>query len=79
MDIVRFCVSIYKIGSKRSGRLIQQYRQALGLSPDDMAVYIMAALGRLGMELNHFPISAYAELCDEVFECLLHHVLVARS
>lgn len=75
IDLVRFCLSIYKVGASRNNQLMSDYRAALDLSPHELRVYITIALGRLGQELDQFPKDRYCIMCDRIFGFAETHLI----
>jgi len=49
---------------------IARHCAALGCSPDDALASLLAALGQIGMALEHFPPARYAAMVDECVDTL---------
>jgi aminoglycoside phosphotransferase (APT) family kinase protein len=61
IDLVRFLLSAF--GSRAiSARCLASYCQAAGLSPADLSVSCLSALGRLAAELNEMPKSNFVAM-----------------
>ena len=73
-DWMRFCVSLFRIGSLQNDRLMSRYREALQISSFDCHLYCLMALGRLGDDLDHFPKDKFGSLCDTTLQFLDAHV-----
>ena len=69
-DVVRLCYSLWGAQSKRCGPLLAKYRRRLGLTEFEMSLYTVLSLGRLGMNLDHFPPERYAALSNNLFALL---------
>ncbi len=67
VDLTRYLMSTHRPKSRRPRRYIEQYRTALGVAPEDVALYGLAALGRIGLNLNAFPKPRYLLLVERVF------------
>lgn len=67
VDLTRYLMSTHRQKSRRPRHYIEQYRTALGVAPDDVALYGLAALGRIGLNLNAFPKPRYLLLVERVF------------
>ena len=77
MDLARFCLSLYKVGAPQNEVILREYREHLCVPEDDVGVYIMLSLGRLGAELDQFPKESYCAMCDTVFGFIRKHVVRA--
>lgn len=64
VDWMRFCSSLFKTGSRQNNDLISDYRAALNVSAMEFQTYCFLAFGRLGEELDQFPIERYVAGCD---------------
>ncbi len=75
-DLVRYCLSFYRPGSKSAGSAIRKYNSMLEISEVHFGLYIFASLGRLGMNLDQFPKDRYIALCKKYFEFIKFHGFV---
>lgn len=75
MDLVRFCLSLYKVDAPQNAVMLREYGEHLCIPEDDVSVYLMLALGRLGAELDQFPKERYCAMCDTIFGFIQNHVV----
>lgn len=73
VDWMRFCASLFKPGSGHNGDLVAAYRTALNVSKMEFQIYCMSAFGRLGQELDQFPVERYTAGCDKALTFLDAH------
>jgi hypothetical protein len=64
-DLFRFAQSV-GASSRRLSFEIGARARILACAPEDARSYVSAALGDLGLHLNHFPFDRYAQLADSV-------------
>jgi hypothetical protein len=64
-DLFRFAQSV-GASSRRLTFEIGARARMLACAPEDARSYVSAALGDLGLHLNHFPFDRYAQLADSV-------------
>jgi hypothetical protein len=53
-------------------RELDRHCRLLGCEPADATSYLLAALGHIGMNLEHFPIDRYMHLAESCFAALEH-------
>ncbi len=70
-DLIRYCMSS-TMGLARARRHLGAYTAALNLSPGDASLHVLAALGRIGLTLEEFPLERYVKLCDQSVRFLEH-------
>ncbi len=66
-DLLRFGESS-RISSRWMRSEIELHCRIVGCEPTEAVYYLAAALGIIGMNLEHFPESRYLEMCQRVFE-----------
>lgn len=68
-DLVRLCNSM-KIEGARFRREVARHCAALACDPGDAMGHLLASLGWLGMNLEHFPLSRYVGLVERCWKAL---------
>ena len=64
-DLFRFAQSVGASGRRLSSEVAAR-AQMLGCDPRDACSYLAAAIGDLGLHLNHFPFDRYVQLAGSV-------------
>ncbi|WP_306115423.1 MULTISPECIES: hypothetical protein [unclassified Roseovarius] len=75
IDLVRFCTTVYGKQSKLTADLLARYRAALGLSPFEMGLYCTLGLGRLGLNMDKFPVDRFNQLGQTILDVIDVHGL----
>lgn len=65
-DLARMLVSL-NLGAARRRRHLEGLAGALGIAPDDVGPHLLAALGAVGRNLEHFPPEMYRAMAEETY------------
>lgn len=69
IDIIRFANSSNR-NTKAAGQIVQNYADAIDISYEEVALYAMASLGRLGLDIGQFPKPRFLAMTEWVFDFL---------
>lgn len=69
IDIIRFATSLSR-KTNTAGQFVHQYANATAISREEVGIYAMASLGRLGLELDQFPKPRFLAMTEWVFDFL---------
>jgi hypothetical protein len=76
-DLVRLADSMH-LNARNLQREVERHCSLLGCEPVDATSYLMAALGHIAMNLEHFPIDRYTHMADSCY-AILEHALASRQ
>ena len=68
-DLIRMSQSM-RLNTRSLRREIASHCQLLNCGMADSLSYLLAALGHIAMNLEHFPVDAYARMADACFATL---------
>lgn len=68
-DLVRLAESM-RMNARNLGREVDRHCRLLGCEPVDAASYLLAALGHIAMNLEHFPIENYTQMAESCYSTL---------
>ncbi len=63
-DWMRLCRSLFGYGASKNKKFVASYTDSLGISALEFEIYCFLALGKLGAELDQFPMERYIGACD---------------
>ena len=69
-DLLRFCFSLFKIGSRVPKTLLARYAKEMDIETSHLGLYVALSLGYRGMNLDHFPRARYLAHCERIFRFL---------
>jgi len=69
IDIIRFANSSNR-NTKAAGQIVRNYADAIEISHEEVALYAMASLGRLGLDRDQFPKSRFLAMTERIFDFL---------
>ncbi|MDG2341247.1 MAG: hypothetical protein P8L32_08635 [Paracoccaceae bacterium] len=75
-DVVHLLSIMNRDNSKRSHKLLQDFRKSLNLSEFEVALYTTLSIGQLSLNLDHFPKQDFLALCEKTTRFLLGHKLI---
>lgn len=76
IDLLRYCRSCFRPGARQTRHLMSGYLAALDIPQQEAGLHPMAALGRLGLNLDQFPKARYIALAQDIFALLTENGLI---
>ena len=77
-DLVRYCLSCYPPQSIHVGNALRNYNASLEIENFQVGIYLLASVGRLGLNLDQFPRDRYLVLCERIFNLMGAHGLTSN-
>lgn len=77
-DLVRYCLSCYRPKSIHVGNALRNYNASLEIENFQVGIYLLASVGRLGLNLDQMPRDLYLVLCERIFSLMGAHGFTSK-